>query len=101
MTETLNCCEECGSTQNVNDYWWIEAKNEKWKLCKTCGIEHEQERCDGVRECEDGIDRIVIDLSSPTIPKSTLVKLGILTEDDTRYYMKGFCVRKNRVVESE
>ncbi len=40
-----NECENCGITKKkVYDYWWIEQKNEKWKLCEKCGVELEQEK---------------------------------------------------------
>jgi hypothetical protein len=38
-------CEECGTTKNIAEYWWIEAKNEKWVLCEECGEKQEQEKC--------------------------------------------------------
>jgi hypothetical protein len=38
-------CEQCKSVENVAEYWWIEAKNEKWLLCDECGISEEQQKC--------------------------------------------------------
>ena len=35
-------CENCGCKEKVYDYWWIEQKNEKWKLCEKCGVEEEK-----------------------------------------------------------
>lgn len=47
--ECENCmdwikCEQCGTDNNVEDYWWIEQKKETWKLCEQCGIDEEQEK---------------------------------------------------------
>jgi hypothetical protein len=46
LQEEEECkCEECGTTKNIAEYWWIEAKNEKWVLCEECGEKQEQEKC--------------------------------------------------------
>ena len=37
-------CEKCGSKQNINEYWWLEWKNETWYLCDKCGDEEDQEK---------------------------------------------------------
>jgi hypothetical protein len=46
LQEEEECkCEECGTTKNIAEYWWIEAKNQKWVLCEECGEKQEQEKC--------------------------------------------------------
>ncbi len=38
-------CEQCGSVKQVELYWWIEQKNEKWLLCSECGVKEDQTKC--------------------------------------------------------
>jgi hypothetical protein len=56
-------CEQCKSSENVDDYWWCEEKNEKWRLCRQCGIDEDQERCETFEEKEKKIlDKIEINV---------------------------------------
>ena len=51
--DQVKCCEQCDTTENVAEYWWIEDKNEKWLLCEDCGIKEGQDKCDD----DDAYDR--------------------------------------------
>jgi len=46
-------CEKCGTTENICDYWWVEQKNEKWKLCDNCGDNEEQEKTSDDKKKEE------------------------------------------------
>jgi hypothetical protein len=46
LEEEPDTCEQCGRTDRLDHYWWIEAKKEKWILCEDCGVKEQQEKCD-------------------------------------------------------
>jgi hypothetical protein len=46
LEEEPDTCEQCGRTDRLDHYWWIEAKKEKWILCEDCGVKEQQEKCE-------------------------------------------------------
>ena len=96
------CCEQCDSVSNIAEYWWIEAKNEKWTLCEECGIAEEQEKVGEEEEEEeedqdDFTNRMCefcgegFDLSDP----------HYYDEEDSVCYCSEVCFRKEKEGGSE
>jgi len=56
--QTEEKCEKCGTTENICDYWWVEQKNEKWKLCDNCGDNEEQEKTSDDKKKEEEEDSV-------------------------------------------
>ena len=56
-------CEKCGSKQNINEYWWLEWKNETWYLCDKCGDEEDQEKVNIIVPSEEHYNKFNLTLS--------------------------------------